>query len=477
MENIHRSGNFCKIVATVGSIQGREDIIEKLYLAGASVFRMNLSHASVQEHAQKIDIIRGLEKKYNCSLGIMFDLQGPKLRVGTFKNDGVLLKDGQEFTLDLNPAPGDENRVNLPHREIFDAIKKDKILLFNDGLIRVKVTEVKPDAIKTVVLNGGFLSNRKGVNVPDVILPISALTEKDIEQLKEADKLDVDWFALSFVQKPEDIMLARSLIKSKAGIISKIEKPSAVEHLEKIAELSDVVMVARGDLGVEVNTEKVPVIQKKIVSVCRRLGRPVIIATQMLESMINNVNPTRAEASDVATAVFEGADAVMLSGETANGKFPIEAVSTMSRIIHTVEAEQMFRDNMEQTHQEPLEADVAYAITAAASVTANLIDTANVIVNFTDSGITTLRTAKQRPCMPILSLTPHINVARKMAVVWGVTAKTVTDLHRFEDIPALAKKAVKDMGLGVEGDKVVITAGIPFGASGDTNLIYVATLD
>lgn len=474
--NTNTQDKYCKIVATVGSIKGREDIIEKLYLAGATVFRMNLSHASVAEHAQKVDIIRGLEKKYNCSLGVVFDLQGPKLRVGVFKNDGVMLKEGQTFKLDLNPELGDDTRVNLPHKEIFKAVSAGKTLLFNDGLIRVSVTDVTEDTITTKVLNGGFISNHKGVNVPDVSLPISALTEIDIANLQEADKLDVDWFALSFVQKPEDVLFARSLIKSKAGIISKIEKPSAIEHLDKIVEYSDVVMVARGDLGVEMSTEKVPVMQRKIISTCRRAGKPVIVATQMLESMINNVSPTRAEASDVATAVYEGADAVMLSGETANGKHPVEAVAMMSRIISTVQQDELFEENMFMSNQEPEIADVPYAITAAASDTANFIDTANVIVNFTDSGVTTLRTAKQRPCLPILCLTPHKTVARKMAVVWGVRAKVVNDLQRFEDIEREVKDAVTALGYAEKGSKVVVTAGIPFGASGDTNLMYVITL-
>jgi pyruvate kinase len=467
--------NLCKIVATVGSIDGREDLIEKLYLAGASVFRMNLSHAPVSEHAQKVKIIRDLEKKYNTSLGVIFDLQGPKLRVGTFKNGGAMLKDGQTFILDSIPQEGDENRVNLPHEEIFAAIKKDKILLFNDGLIRVRVEKASNEEIITTVLNGGFLSNHKGVNVPDVVLPLSALTEQDIRNIKEAENIDADWFALSFVQKPEDILLARGLIKSKTGIIAKIEKPSAVENIDKITELSDVIMVARGDLGVEVSPEKVPVIQKKIISLCRSAGKPVIVATQMLESMINNINPTRAEASDVATAVFEGTDAVMLSGETANGKYPIESVETMARIVRTVEEEPLFENNMYRSQEYPKD-NVAYALTAAASVTANLISTANVIVNFTDSGKTTLDTAKQRPCLPILSLTPYVDVARKMSVVWGVRSKVVNELHSFEDIPATAKKAVKELNLGAEGDQVVITAGIPFGSAGDTNLMYVTTL-
>ena len=474
---MHRNTNLCKIVATIGKIDGREDLIEKLYLAGATVFRMNLSHASVRENAEKIKIIRALEKKYDCALGVIFDLQGPKLRVGVFENESVVLKDGQDFILDMDEKPGDETRVNLPHKEIFEVIKPGNILLFNDGLIKVEVLSAEPSKIKTRVFNCGVLSDHKGVNVPDVSLPISALTEKDIKQIQEAARLDVDWFALSFVQKPEDVLSARKLIKSKAGIISKIEKPSAIDHLDKIIEYSDVIMVARGDLGVELSPEKVPVMQRRIITKCREAGKPVIVATQMLESMVNNVNPTRAEASDVATAVYEGADAVMLSAETASGRHPVEAVSTMCRIIKTVESEPMFKDNMRaNTATLGDDCSSAAAITAAAGVVSNLIGLSDFIINFTDSGTTTLRTARQRPCLPILSLTPHIDVARKMSVVCAVTAMVVKDLTRFEDIEREARAASKKLNFGQKGAQVAVTAGIPFGASGDTNLLYVITL-
>lgn len=474
---MYRNTNLCKIVATLGRIDGREDLIEKLYLAGATVFRMNLSHAPVEEHAKKIKIIRDIEKKYACALGVIFDLQGPKLRVGVFENDAVTLKDGQTFILDLDEKPGDESRVNLPHKEIFEAVRPGNILLFNDGLIRVEVTAVEPGKITTKVINGGILSNHKGVNVPDVSLPISALTEKDMEHIRQAADLDVDWFALSFVQKPEDVVFARQLIKSKAGIISKIEKPSAIDHLDKIIEYSDVIMVARGDLGVELSPEKVPVMQRRIVAKCREAGKPVIVATQMLESMVNNVNPTRAEASDVATAVYEGADAVMLSAETASGLHPVEAVSTMCRIIKTIESEPMFKDNMRaNTASLGDDSTSASAITKAASVVANLIATSDFIINFTDSGATTLRTARQRPCLPILSLTPHVEVARKMSVVCAVTAMRVNDLKHFEDIEREARAAAEKLNFGEKGAQVVVTAGIPFGSRGDTNLLYVITL-
>ncbi|MDR1123446.1 MAG: pyruvate kinase [Elusimicrobiota bacterium] len=466
--------NYCKIVATLGNIEGREDIIEKLMLAGASVFRMNLSHDSVEGHSAKIKIIRDLEAKYKRPLGVLFDLQGPKLRVGIFKNNRVILKEGQKFRLDLDAAAGDETRVCLPHPEIYAAVQPGHALLFNDGLIRVRVDGVSASAMETTVLTGGELSNHKGVNVPDVSLPISALTPRDIENIKKADGLDIDWFALSFVQKPEDLQLARSLIKSKAGIIAKIEKPHAVDHLEEIIKLADVIMVARGDLGVELSPERVPVLQRKIVSACRGAGRPVIVATQMLESMINNATPTRAEASDVATAVYEGADAVMLSAETATGRYPVEAVRTMSSIISNVELDSEFEEYMRASHYEPQATDIPDAITAAAKVAASRVDTANFVVTFTDSGTTTLRAARQRPCVPILSLTPHCEVARKMSVVWGVQAHVVKDLKKFDDIEENIRVVLG--GAAEKGTQVVAVAGIPFGRTGDTNLMYVITL-
>jgi pyruvate kinase len=466
--------NFCKIVATLGNIEGREDIIEKLMLAGASVFRMNLSHDTVEAHSVKVKIIRDLEAKYNRPLGIVFDLQGPKLRVGIFKNNSVILKEGQKFRLDLDAAAGDETRVCLPHPEIYAAVRPGHALLFNDGLIRVRVDGVCDGALETTVLTGGELSNHKGVNVPDVSLPISAITPRDIENIKKAAGLDIDWFALSFVQKPEDLLLARGLIKSKAGIIAKIEKPHAVEHLDEIIKLADVIMVARGDLGVELGPERVPVLQRKIVSACRRAGRPVIVATQMLESMVNNAMPTRAEASDVATAVYEGADAVMLSAETATGRYPVEAVRTMGGIISDVERDAGFEAYMRSSHHEPQTTDIPNAIAMAAKVAAGRVDTANFVVTFTDSGITTLRAARQRPCLTILSLTSHRDVARKMSVVWGVQAHVVSDLKKFEDIEQNVRAV---LGSAAEkGTQVVAIAGIPFGRTGDTNLMYVITL-
>lgn len=469
---IHDS--FCKIIATTGPASQSPEMLEKLVLAGASVFRLNFSHGTEEEMRARVSAIRALEKKYDISLGVLCDLQGPKLRVGTFKNGSVMLKEGQKFTLDMTGEPGDETRVTLPHPEIFQAMHPGLELLLNDGLIRLRIDDHTADVAHTTVTVGGELSNHKGVNVPGVKLPISALTPKDREDLKLAEKLGADFIGLSFVQQPEDLLELRKLMTSQAQIISKIEKPSAIEHLTEIVALSDAVMVARGDLGVEVSTEMVPVLQRRIVDLCRSTGKPVIIATQMLESMIQNITPTRAEASDVATAVYDGVDAVMLSGETAAGKHPVEAVKTMHNIIRTVEKDERYRQNLMRRDKIAGE-NTETAITVAAGVAARTVQTANVIVNFTDSGRTTLRTAKYRPGVHILSLTPKITTARHMALVWGVTSVVVKDLQSFEDVAAEAGKAALQSGLVQKGQQIVVTAGIPFGHSGQTNLLYIIT--
>lgn len=463
---------FCKIVATVGPASQSPEMLEKLVQAGVSVFRLNFSHGTEEEMTARVNTIRALEKKYGICLGILCDLQGPKLRVGNFKNGEVLLKEGQKFTLDMTGEDGDETRVTLPHPEIFKAMHPGLELLLNDGLIRLRIDDNTDSLAHTTVTVGGVLSNHKGVNVPGVKLPISALTAKDRQDLKLAEKLGADFIGLSFVQQPEDLLELRSLMTSQANIISKIEKPSAVEHLQEIIALSDAVMVARGDLGVEVSTEMVPVLQRRIVDMCRREKKPVIIATQMLESMINNVTPTRAEASDVATAVYDGVDAVMLSGETAAGKHPVEAVKTMHSIIHTVEQDERYSQNLLR-RDKIIDENAETAITVAAGIAARAVQTANVIVNFTDSGKTTLKTAKFRPGVHILSLTPKITTARHMALIWGVTSVVVKDLQTFEDIEQEARRAALESGLVQKGQEIVVTAGIPVGQFGKTNLLYI----
>ena len=468
-----KNTNFCKIIATLGPHTSNEKAIEQLVLAGVSVFRCNCSHGSLPEYQERVENIRKMERKYNLSLAVLFDLQGPKLRIGTFQEGSITLNTGDSFQLDLNPAPGDCTRVCLPHPEIFAAMQPGMELLVNDGVVRLQVEHFTTDSATCKVLAGGIVSNKKGVNVPGVKLPISALTDKDRQDLAIAEQLGADFIGLSFVQKPQDIEELRSLMKSKAHIIAKIEKPSAVEYLREIIDLSDVIMVARGDLGVETSPERVPVLQKKIISGCRKAGKPVIVATQMLESMVHNVMPTRAEASDVANAVYDGVDAVMLSAETAQGDYPVESVTTMRRIIETVEADPRYQKGLALLERKN-DFTKEGAITTAASIVASNMDTANIIVTFTDSGSTTIRASKQRAGgLPILGLTPNVTTARQLAIAWGVIPILIENLNNFDDMLAAARKAVLEHGLALKGENIVLTAGIPFGKTGTTNMLYV----
>ena len=422
-----------KIVATVGPASAGPEVLRELFLAGADVFRLNFSHGSHADHAARLAVLRELEAETGRPIGILADLQGPKLRVGRFADGPVILQQGQAFRLDIDPAPGDAQRVNLPHPEIFAALEPGAELLLDDGKLRLRVERCDAASADTRVLVGGRLSERKGVNVPGVLLPISALTAKDRADLDAALALGVDWVALSFVQRPEDLAEARALIGGRAGLIAKLEKPSAIERLDEVIAASDAVMVARGDLGVELPAERVPAIQKRIVRVCRRLGKPVIVATQMLESMIESPVPTRAEASDVATAIYDGADAVMLSAESAAGKYPVAAVAMMNRIIEGTEADPQYRQLIEASHTpaEAGRADVAEAVCCAMRRTVALLQAA-AIVCYTTSGHTSLRAARERPEAPILSLTPDLAVARRLINISSETFSKPRNFYTFK---------------------------------------------
>ncbi len=463
-----------KILATIGPSSASKEQIEKLIDAGVDAFRVNFSHGTHEEHKERVNFIRKLEKRKGRFISILADMQGPKLRVGVFDNGkGVDLKEGQSFRLDLDKTPGDEKRVNLPHKEIFEALKAGDDLLLNDGNIRLHVDKVGKDYAETTVVVGGFLSAHKGVNLPNTPLPISAITEKDKEDLKFALKLGVDWIGLSFVQKAEDVREAKKLIGGKAMLVSKLEKPSAIDELEDIIKESDAIMVARGDLGVECPIYTVPVLQKRIVSCCRKYARPVIVATQMLESMINNPTPTRAEVSDVATAVFDGADAVMLSAETAAGKYPVEAVQMMNNIIHEVEKDDLFYSLMERSRQKQCCCGEADSITFAASEVASVLQNVAGIVTFTSSGFTTFLAAKERPNLPIIAITPDEKVAHQMTLVWGVKSFINKDgFKSFDKIENVAIRIAKESGLAKSGDHIIITAGFPLNTKGRTNMLH-----
>jgi pyruvate kinase len=468
-----RSRN-AKIIATLGPASSTRVRIEQLFKAGADVFRLNFSHGTHEDHKERYDAIRDVEKELGSPIGIMMDLQGPKLRLGKFRDGSALLGMGRRFRLDLSDAPGDVTRAPLPHPEIFEVLKPGMTLLLDDGKMRLKVLECGDDFAETEVMVDGVLSDRKGVNVPDAVLPLSALTDKDMADLRFGLQIGVDWVALSFVQKADDIREARKIIGKKASIIAKLEKPSAIDDLDDIVELADAVMVARGDLGVELPPEDVPILQKRIITKAREKGRPVIVATQMLESMITTPAPTRAEASDVATAIYDGTDAVMLSAETAAGDYPLETVEIMDRIIQRVEGDILYHKLRDADRFAPEETE-ADAISAAARQVAQTIK-AKAIVTYTTTGSTSYRVARERPEVTILGLTPKVETARKLALVWGVLASVSPDAKNFNEMVQGARKMAKAEKIGDRGDSLVVTAGVPFGTPGATNILRIATL-
>jgi pyruvate kinase len=464
-----------KIVATLGPASSDKKTIRALFDAGADVFRLNFSHGTHDDHRARLVLIREIEQETGYPIPILADLQGPKLRVGVFAQKSIALRVGQTFRFDLSAAPGDETRVQLPHPEIFAALKEGSELLCDDGKVRMRVAKCGKDFAEATILAGQKLSDRKGVNVPDVVLPLSALTEKDHADLAVALDAGVDWIALSFVQRPEDITEARALIGNRAAILAKLEKPSAVKNLLAILELADGVMVARGDLGVEMQPEDVPHIQRQIVREARRAGKPVIVATQMLESMITAPTPTRAEASDVATAVYEGADAVMLSAESASGQFPIEAVEIMNRIARRTQEDPSYFAGL-SAEGLPLQRTAADAITAAAKQVAETIG-AVAIATYTTSGSTTLRAARERPKIPILCLTSKIETARRMTLSFGVHAVHTADVKNFSEMVDKATSIAARDGIAVKGQSIVVTAGVPFGSPGNTNTLRLAVVE
>ncbi len=463
-----------RILATLGPASRTSEMIEKLMRAGADAFRVNMSHGDQNDHKVTIAAIRGLEKALGRPTTILADLQGPKLRVGTFAGGKVELKTGAMFRLDRDPAPGDVTRACLPHVEIFAALEIGARLLLDDGKLVLRVTDMADDHVMTRVEVGGMLSDRKGLNVPDVVIPMAAMTEKDRADLAFALDQGVDWVALSFVQRPEDLAEARKLIQGRAALLAKIEKPAALDRLEDIMEMADAVMVARGDLGVELPPEAVPPAQKRIVETARRMGRPVVVATQMLESMITSPTPTRAEVSDVATAMYDGADAVMLSAESAAGAWPVESVSMMDRIAMMVEADPGYaaRLHFTETKADPTTADAL----AGASREIAMTVSAKAIICFTSSGSTARRIARERPSVPLLVLTPKLETARRSGLLWGVHAVHTRDVDSFEDMVAKSKRMVLRHHLAKGGERVVVMAGVPFGTPGSTNVLHVVRL-
>jgi len=461
-----------KIVATLGPSSSDEATIARLFEAGADVFRINMSHTSHDAMRKLHAAIRAVEKSSGRPIGILADLQGPKLRVGTFKDDKVTLENGATFVLDDDKAPGDATRVHLPHPEILAALEVGHTLLLDDGKIRLVATETSPKRAVTRVVVGGKLSARKGVSLPDTTIGSSALTDKDRSDLEACLNTGVDWVALSFIQRPEDIAEARKITRGRAAVMAKIEKPQAVVRLAEIMDFTDALMVARGDLGVEMPLERVPGIQKQITRAARRAGKPVVVATQMLESMISNPVPTRAEVSDVATAIFEGADAVMLSAESAAGQYPVEAVAMMNRIAEEVETDATYQSIIHAQRTEP-EATGADAIADAARQIAETLDLP-AIACWTSSGSTGLRVARERPNSSIVAISPNVATGRKLAVVWGVHCIVAEDARSLDDMVDRACRLAFREGFARAGQRIIIVAGVPLGTPGATNMVRIA---
>jgi pyruvate kinase len=463
-----------KVVATLGPASSDRAAVAALFAAGADVFRINMSHTPHDRMRELVRIIRDVEQEHGRPIAALVDLQGPKLRIGTFKDDAVALVAGANFVLDADPTPGDLDRVYLPHPEILTALRPGHTLLLDDGKIRLAVLEASSQRAVTRVEVGGRLSARKGVSVPNTVLAFSALTRKDHSDLEAALDAGVDWIALSFVQRPEDIAEAKKIARGRAAVMAKMEKPQAVEHLAGIIDVADALMVARGDLGVELPVEKVPALQKQMTRAARRAGKPVVVATQMLESMISSPVPTRAEVSDVATAIYEGTDAVMLSAESASGQFPVEAVATMDRIAVEVETDTTYRTIIDAQRSEP-EATGADAIAAAAHEIAETLDL-NAVVCWTSSGATALRVARERPRSPIMSISPNVSTGRKLALVWGVHSVVAEDVRDQDDMVERACRLAFKQGLAQVGQRLIVVAGVPFGTPGATNMVRIAVV-
>ena len=461
-----------RIIATLGPASASPEMVHKLFVAGADVFRINMSHGSRDQARALCAAIRDVEVKTDRPISVLVDLQGPKIRVGEVADGAARLEEGAPFRLDLSAEPGDATRVALPHAEIYGALKPETDLLLDDGRIRLRIERVADDHIDTVVVSGGALKSRKGVNIPDVVLPLAALTEKDRADLELGLEMEADWIALSFVQRPEDLDEVRSLVAGRAGILAKIEKPAALARLDDILERCDALMVARGDLGVEIPLEDVPGSQKRIIGTARAAGKAVVVATQMLESMIIAPVPTRAEVSDVANAVFDGADAVMLSAETATGSYPVEAVAMMNRIAEKIESEAMYLRMLETHHSIP-EATAADAISAAARQVAETLEAA-AIITYTTSGSTALRAARERARVPVLALTPKLSTARRLALFWGLHCVLTEDAHSFQDMVDKACRVAFREEFAMRGERIVVTAGVPFGTPGTTNILRIA---
>ena len=470
-----RSFKNVKVLATLGPSSSDRKMIRSLVEAGADVFRLNMSHGDQEGQRERYELIREIEQELDRPIGVLADLQGPKIRLGTFANGPHELAEGDTFQFDGDETPGDQSRVYLPHPEVLEALTKDATILINDGKVRLTVVDKQGGVVKAVVKVGGEISDRKGMNLPDVVLPLAALSEKDRSDLEFACELGADWIALSFVQRAADIEEAKELIKGRAMVMTKVEKPAAVADFPSILDASDGIMVARGDLGVEMDLPDLPAIQKRLIRRCRDVGKPVVVATQMLESMTHSPVPTRAEISDVAGAIYDGADAVMLSAESAAGDFPVEAVSTMQEVALKVEADPEYRKMIDASRTDA-KASIATAITSAAREVADAVDV-KAICCFTHSGTTARLASRERPSAPVIALTPFRKTARQMTMYWGLHCVVSESVERFKMAVISAARAAKALGIAGDDDRIAVTAGVPFNKPGTTNILRIAPVD
>ena len=464
-----------KIVATLGPASSSPERIRELMHAGVDVFRVNFSHGTADVHRTNVQRVREAADELGRTVGVLQDLQGPKIRVGKFADKRVTLTAGEPFALTCDDdSPGDASRVGVTYKGLCRDVKPGDALLLDDGRLALKVTGIERTTVLTEVTLGGELSDSKGINLPDADLSIPALTDKDVEDLKLGAEMGVDWVAMSFVRSRDDLLLARHYLAregSGAKLMAKVEKPGAVERFAEILREVDGIMVARGDLGVEMPPERVPQIQKRLIRACLEAGKPVVTATQMLESMIHSPSPTRAEASDVANAIYDGTDAVMLSAETAVGDYPVEAVRMMDRIARTVEADERYITDMRE-HVPVPDDTTADAVSMGVANMAHTLR-AQLIVSFTSSGSTAIRVSRNRPSAPILAITPSPVALRQLAIAWGVLPYLSDDIADTDEMVQVATDAIRDRGLLEPGGRFVITAGVPFGMRGTTNMIRV----
>lgn len=463
-----------KIVCTIGPASEDKNILREMVASGMDIARFNFSHGSHEEHGKRMDAVREAAEELGKPVAIMLDTKGPEIRTGLLEGQTIELVEGEEVLLTIKETKGRKGIIPISYKNLAQDVKQGSIVLIDDGALKLEVVSLEGDDVLCRVINGGTLKERKGVNLPGVSVKLPAVTEKDVADLQFGIEKGVDFIAASFMRKAEDVMKVRRVLEeggSKAHIIAKIEHPDAIDNIDSIIEVSDGIMVARGDLGVELNPEEVPLIQKMIIEKCNKVGKPVITATQMLESMIGHPRPTRAEASDVANAILDGTDAVMLSGETAAGKYPVEAVRFMCQIAVRTEEALRYKEVVGKKEILPPKT-VADAISHASCQTANELNAAAILTP-TESGSTARMVAKYRPYAPIVAATPNPDVVRKLALTWGVCPLLVERTYNTDAVVDAAVQGALKEGMINEGDLIVITAGLPIGVSGATNLLKV----